>query len=55
MSICARGLDTLAFLSWFRTGGAVCKRMANEYRNTGIDVLKKPSQLLKYFGLTDLL
>lgn len=41
MNICAKGLDTIAFLSWFRVGRAMCKLMANAYRNTGINILKE--------------
>ena len=36
MNICAKGLDGMAFM--FREGGATCRLMANEYRNTGINI-----------------
>lgn len=40
-NICTKGLDAIAFLSRFRVGGAVCGLMANEYRNTGINIHEK--------------
>lgn len=51
MGICAKGLDAIAFLLWFRLGGAMCRPMANEYRNTGVNILKEnPTTTYIFWG-----